>query len=87
LNSGLRIMSGWINLDLGIVTASFQFGMEILEMKNDFLKVNLILNSLINEMQERIAKVSRLMLVLDWLGENTDKQIINFSMVRAREQA
>jgi len=56
-------------------------------MKNDFLKVNLILNSLINEMQERIAKVSRLMLVLDWLGENTDKQIINFSMVRAREQA
>jgi len=87
LNSGLRIMSGWINLDLGIVTASFQFGMKILEMKNDFLKVNLILNSLINEMQERIAKVSRLMLVLDWLGENTDKQIINFSMVRAREQA
>ena len=80
-------MSGWINLDLGIVTASFQFGMKILEMKNDFLKVNLILNSLINEMQERIAKVSRLMLVLDWLGENTDKQIINFSMVRAREQA
>jgi len=80
-------MSGWINLDLGIVTASFQSGMEILEMKNDFLKVNLILNSLINEMQERIAKVSRLMLVLDWLGENTDKQIINFSMVRAREQA
>ena len=38
-------------------------------------------------MQERIAKVSRLMTILDWIGENTDKQIINFSMVKAREQA
>ena len=80
-------MNAHINLDLGIATASFQSGTKILEIKNDFLKVNLILNSLINEMQERIVKVSRLMAILDWIGENTDNQIINFSMVKAREQA
>ncbi len=80
-------MNAHINLDLGIATASFQTGTKIMEVENDFMKVNHILNSLINEMQERIAKVSRLMSILDWIGENTDKQIINFSMVKAREQA
>lgn len=80
-------MNAHINMDLGIVAATFSPGSDIPALKNDFMKVNQILNGLTNEMQDRIAKVSRLMIVLDWIGKNTDELIVNFSMVKAREQA
>lgn len=80
-------MNAHINLDLGIATASFAPGTGMDLFKNDFMKVNMILNSLVNELQDRVGRVSRLMLLLDWLGKNTDEVIINFSMAEAREQA
>ncbi len=80
-------MNAHINLDLGIASATFAPGNNLSDLKNDFLKVNLILNSLINEMQNRISKVSRLMIILDWIGKNTDELMVNFSMVKARQQA
>lgn len=80
-------MNAHINLDLGVAAATFAARTNMVSLKNDFMKVNQVLNNLVNEMQDRVAKVSRLMLVLDWIGENTDEQIINFSMVKAREQA
>ena len=80
-------MNAHINLDLGIAAANFSPGIDMASLKNDFMKVNLVLNSLVNEMLDRVSKVSRLMLVLDWIGENTDEQIINFNMAKAREQA
>ena len=51
------------------------------------MKVNQILADLTNEMQKRVARVSRLMLLLDWIGKNNDEVIINFSIAKAREQA
>ena len=80
-------MNAHINMDLGIAAASIAPGDRIGALKNDFMKVNQILNSLVNEMQDRIAKVSRLMFILDWAGKNTDELIVNFSMAKAREQA
>lgn len=80
-------MNAHINLDLGIAAATFAPGINIPTLKNDFMKVNQILNDLTNEMQDRIAKVSRLMVILDWMGKNTDELIVNFSLVKAREQA
>jgi hypothetical protein len=80
-------MNAHINLDLGIAAASIAPGEKISALKNDFMKVNQILADLTNEMQERVAKVSRLMLLLDWIGKNNDEEIINFSIVKAREQA
>lgn len=80
-------MNAHINLDLGVAAATFAPVSDLQALKNDFIKVNQVLNSLVNEMQERLAKVSRLMLLLDWMGMNTDELIINFSMVKAREQA
>lgn len=80
-------MNAHINMDLGIAATTFEREINLPELKNDFMKVNQILNGLTNEMQDRLSKVSRLMFLLDWLGKNTDERIINFSMVKAREQA
>jgi hypothetical protein len=80
-------MNAHINLDLGVAAATFAPGPSVLIMKNDFMKVNQILNNLTNEMQARISRVSRLMFFLDLLGKNTDEKIANFSMVKARKYA
>jgi hypothetical protein len=80
-------MNAHINLDLGVAAATFAPGADLAALKNDFMKVNQILNNLTNEIQDRISKVSRLMFILDLLGVNTDEKIANFSMVKAREQA
>ena len=80
-------MNAHINFDLGVATASFGPVGSLLTLKNDFMKVNQVLNGLVNEMQDRVAKVSRFMLLLEWMGKNTDELIINFSMAKAREQA
>lgn len=80
-------MNAHINMDLGKAAASIAPGDKISGLKNDFMKVNQILSSLVNEMQDRIAKVSRLMFLLDLAGKNTDELIVNFSMAKAREQA
>ncbi len=80
-------MNAHINLDLGIAAANLAGGNGLQALKNDFMKINQILYELVNEMQDRISKVSRLMFILDWAGKNSDEMIINFSMVKAREQA
>jgi len=80
-------MNAHINLDLGVAAAKSAPGANLPALKNDFMKVNQILNNLTNEMQERVSRVSRLMFILDWMGKNTDEKIANFSMVKAREQA
>lgn len=80
-------MNAHINMDLGIAAATFTPGLSMPALKNDFMKVNQILTDLTNEMQNRMTKVSRLMIILDWMGKNTDELIVNFSMVKAREQA
>lgn len=80
-------MNAHINMDLGIAAASIAPGDKLGALKNDFMMVNQILNGLVNEMQNRIAKVSRLMFLLDWAGKNSDELIVNFSMEKAREQA
>jgi hypothetical protein len=80
-------MNAHINLDLGIAAASVAPGDKIISLKNDFMKVNQILRDLTNEMQNRVARVSRLMFLLDWIGKNHDEEIINFSIVKAREQS
>ena len=80
-------MNAHINLDLCVAAATFAPGASMQALENDFMQVNQILNGLVNEMQDKVSRVSKLMRVLDWMGKNTDELIINFSMVKAREQA
>ena len=80
-------MSAHINFDLGIAAAQVAQGQYIKTFKNDFMKVNDILAQLTNEMQFRVARASRLMFLLDWVGGRSDERIANFSIKKARQFA
>ncbi|WP_452229546.1 MULTISPECIES: DUF5995 family protein [unclassified Lacinutrix] len=80
-------MNAHINLDLSVSTSITMAGASLIAIENDFNKVNDILFNMVNEMQDRLSKVSHAMFLLDLLGENTDEKIIDFSMRKARQQA
>ncbi|WGK65698.1 DUF5995 family protein [Croceiramulus getboli] len=77
-------MNAHINLDLALTASEVMKNKNIHAIKTDFYKVNELLFSLTDEFQERISRVSPLFFLLDWFGKNTDEQIINFSMEKAR---
>ena len=80
-------MNAHINLDLGIAAYKVMLGKNILDLENDFVKVNDILASIVQELQMRLSRISPLLFLLDWFGGNKDEKIINFSMVKARYYA
>lgn len=80
-------MNAHINLDLGVAACSVMDGNDIHGLEKDFMKVNDILATLVDEMQSKLSKVSRFMFLLDWLGKRKDEDIINFSMSEARRQS
>lgn len=80
-------MNAHINLDLAIATSSTMSGKALADIENDFNKVNDILFSIVNEIQDRLSRVSRLLFLLDLIGKNSDEKVIDFSMRKAREQA
>ena len=80
-------MNAHINLDLGISASQVMQGKNILDLESDFEKVNGILASIVQELQSRLARVSPLLFLLDWVGGHKDEKIINFSMVKARQYA
>ncbi|WP_051254376.1 DUF5995 family protein [Arenibacter latericius] len=76
-----------INLDLAIATTASMNGKELAEIENDFNRINDILFSIVNEIQDRLSSVSYMLFLLDMIGKNSDEKIIDFSMRKAREQA
>ncbi len=80
-------MNAHINLDLAVATSSAMHGKKLVDIENDFNKVNDILFNIVNEIQDRLGRVSRLMFLLDLIGKNSDEKAIDFSMRKAREQA
>ncbi|WP_437369210.1 DUF5995 family protein [Maribacter litoralis] len=73
-----------INLDLGLAASAVMQGKQISDIENDFNIVNNILGNIVNEMQDRLSRVSPLLFILDIAGKNTDEEIINFSLGKAR---
>jgi hypothetical protein len=80
-------MNAHINLDLGLAAATLCPGEEIKQLENDFLNINIILANLVNEVQQRISRVSPLMALIDRLGRSLDEQMAGFSLVKARDAA
>lgn len=80
-------MNAHINLDLALTTALQSKGRNIQLLQADFLKVNAILSRIVNNLQDSLSRVSPLFFLLDWLGQNRDEKLIDFSMQKAREQA
>ena len=77
-------MNAHINYDLAITARTIMQGKPMLPLKNDFEKVNEILASIVNELQDRLSRVSPLFFLLDWIGRDKDESLINFSMAKAR---
>lgn len=80
-------MNAHINLDLGVSTATIMHSKDIQEIEADFNKVNDILFQIVDEMQDRLSRVSPFMFILDWLGQTNDEKVIDFSMRKARQQS
>lgn len=80
-------MNAHINMDLGVAAAIYRPGNQIHGFKKDFMKVNQILQELVEEMQDRITKVSPLMFLLDWLGNGKDEIVAGFSIKKTRDFA
>lgn len=79
-------MNSHINYDLGIAASSLFPGGMINDFRNDFMKVNDIITGLTDKLQDKMSGVSPLMFLLDWAGLRKDEVVINFSIVKAREQ-
>ncbi|MDX2245685.1 MAG: DUF5995 family protein [Bacteroidia bacterium] len=80
-------MNAHINFDLGQVAAKLATGAQIYALEKDFMKVNDILQSLIDEMQSRLGRSSFLFKVADWMGGRHDELLIDANMRQARQRA
>jgi len=80
-------MNAHINLDLGIAAAAVSKDKNINTLQNDFNKINQILSSLVNEVQDNLAKIWP---TLKWILQKTKKVddfLVDFSMQLSREGA
>ncbi len=77
-------MNAHINLDLAIATAQVAPGDLLPAIENDFQKIMDLLSSMIDEVQERIEKVSPAIGLIDKIGGRTDEKIAGFVIEKAR---
>lgn len=80
-------MNAHINLDLGIAAAEVSGRNNIENLKNDFYKINAILASLVDEVQQNLSTVWP---PLKWILQRTgqlDNMLVDFSMRMARDGA
>lgn len=78
-------MNAHINLDLAIAAAEVAPGDTIDGLKHDFERINDILGALIGDVQDRLARISYYMTIVDRFGGRTDEALMNFSINKARE--
>jgi len=76
-----------INLDLGIAAARTGPGDAIGGLEDDFGRINDILGSLVDEVEDQLGRVWPFLRVLDWVGGRTDEEVVRFSMGKARDEA
>ena len=80
-------MNAHINLDLGIAAAELMKGKDIEDLQVDFDKINQILSSLVDDVEQDLAEVwPTLTKILKWTGK-FDTLLIDFSMKLARDGA
>jgi hypothetical protein len=77
-----------INLDLGIAVSETQGAMgKLSEIHEDFNKINAILSSMVDGVQEKIGAVSPLFYLLDRVANGKEDAIATFSINVARDGA
>jgi len=76
-----------INLDLGIAAAESMKGQDMKLLRDDYNRVNAILNSLVDRVKRNIGSASFLFNPLMRLASGRDEVLVNFSILTAREGA
>ncbi|HEY0020230.1 MAG TPA: DUF5995 family protein [Longimicrobium sp.] len=76
-----------INLDLGIAAAETAPGAQIHALKHDFDEISRLLGEMLNDVQDRIARVSPWMGFLDRFGMRDDEEVISFCLGGSRDLA
>jgi hypothetical protein len=76
-----------INLDLGVAAAVTSPGEALPALRKDFDDINNILCRMLDGVQDKLARVSGWMTLLDRAGCRTDEAVMNFSINRARVAA
>ena len=80
-------MNAHINLDLGIAAAEISKGKNIEDLNEDFHQINEILSSLVEEVENDLAKVWPTLKWILKLARNADNFLADFSMKKARDGA
>ena len=80
-------MNAHINLDLGIAAAQISTKENIGDLKGDFNKINELLGSLVDEVQNDLATIWPTLKWLLKISRNIDNFLVDFSMSRARDGA
>lgn len=80
-------MNAHINLDLGIAAAETCPGDAIHSLRGDFMKINDVLSSLVDEVRSEINTLSPWIGLLDNISPKASDAIANFSMKKARDAA
>jgi hypothetical protein len=76
-----------INLDLGIAAAETAPGADLAALQHDFRAITHLLGEMLEDVQERISRVSPWMGVLDWIGMRDDEQLFSFVLGGSRDLA
>ena len=77
-------MNAHINLDLGVAAAATCPGPSVVELRDDFERINDVLAELVDHMQSAIADVSPMTRVVDAVGLRFDEALVSFSLQHAR---
>lgn len=78
-------MNAHINLDLAIATAQVAPGDSLPSIQRDFEKIMDLLSCMIEEVEERIERVSPSFRLIDKFGGKTDEKIAGFIIDKARD--
>jgi hypothetical protein len=79
-------MNAHISLDLGIAASEVQ-RIDIDSIKDDFDKINVVLGSLVNEVQDQLSSIFWPLKPIDWILGGVDEKIAKFAMDFARDEA
>ncbi|MEZ4384972.1 MAG: DUF5995 family protein [Nannocystaceae bacterium] len=80
-------MNAHINLDLGVAAALTAPGSELPALRDDFVRINDLLGSMVAEVKGELAEIWRPLAFLDRISGRIEDVGVNFSMARARDAA
>jgi hypothetical protein len=80
-------MNAHINLDLGVAAAQTAPGRDLPALQHDFREISRLLGEMLEDVQDRIARVSPWMGILDRVGLRTDEEICTFCLGGSRDLA